>query len=81
MTNANGRLRTTGDYEGALKNFIARQPMGRIGTPEEIALLALYLASDESAFTKAPESRCSHTPSTAAGRSKSKRDLNQRKFM
>src|ERR1700744_3019586 len=31
--------------------FIARQPMGRLGTAEEIALLALYLASDESAFT------------------------------
>ncbi|TAM08068.1 MAG: SDR family oxidoreductase [Paraburkholderia sp.] len=31
--------------------FVARQPMGRIGTPEEIAALALYLASDESSFT------------------------------
>lgn len=45
------RLRATGDYEGALKAFIARQPMGRIAKPEEIAALALYLASDESAFT------------------------------
>jgi len=34
-----------------LKDFIARQPMGRIGTAEEIAALALYLASDDSAFT------------------------------
>jgi 2-keto-3-deoxy-L-fuconate dehydrogenase len=31
--------------------FIARQPMGRLGTAEEIALLAVYLASNESAFT------------------------------
>jgi len=31
--------------------FVARQPMGRIGRAEEIAALALYLASDESAFT------------------------------
>jgi 2-keto-3-deoxy-L-fuconate dehydrogenase len=31
--------------------FIARQPMGRIGKPEEIATLAVYLASDEAAFT------------------------------
>ena len=32
------------------KDFIARQPMGRLGTPEEIASLAIYLASDESEF-------------------------------
>lgn len=31
--------------------FVARQPMGRLGTPEEIAALAVHLASDESAFT------------------------------
>lgn len=46
-----GRLRETGDYEAAKAAFIARQPMGRIGKPEEIAALALYLASDASAFT------------------------------
>jgi len=32
-------------------DFVARQPLGRIGTPEEIAHLATYLASDESSFT------------------------------
>ncbi len=45
-----GRLRATGDYEKALRDFIARQPMGRIGNAEEIAALALYLASDESGY-------------------------------
>jgi 2-keto-3-deoxy-L-fuconate dehydrogenase len=36
---------------GGRDMFISRQPMGRLGTAEEIAMLALYLASDESAFT------------------------------
>ena len=45
------RLRATGDYEQAMTDFIARQPMGRIGTAEEIAELALYLASDASKYT------------------------------
>lgn len=38
------RLSATGDYEAARKAFIARQPMGRIGQPEEIAALAVHLA-------------------------------------
>ena len=44
------RLRATGNYEQARKDFVARQPMGRLGTAAEIAELALYLASDASAF-------------------------------
>jgi 2-keto-3-deoxy-L-fuconate dehydrogenase len=38
------RLKATGDYEKARAEFIARQPMGRIGAAEEIADLVLYLA-------------------------------------
>jgi 2-keto-3-deoxy-L-fuconate dehydrogenase len=45
------RLRATGQYESARAAFMARQPMGRLGKPEEIAELAVYLASDASAFT------------------------------
>jgi len=45
------RLRNTGDEAAARAAFIARQPMGRLGTAEEIAALAIYLGSDESAFT------------------------------
>lgn len=38
------RLRAQGDYDAARAAFIARQPIGRIGTPQEIADLAVYLA-------------------------------------
>jgi len=45
------RLRATGDYDKALDIFRHRQPMGRLGTAREIAAMAVYLASDESAYT------------------------------
>ena len=44
------RVKAATNPEQAKKDFIARQPMGRLGTPEEIATLAIYLASDESNF-------------------------------
>lgn len=40
-----------GDQEAVWKGFIERQPMGRLGEPQEIAALVVYLASDESSFT------------------------------
>lgn len=40
-----------GSYDAAMEAFVARQPMGRVATADEIAALVVYLASDESAFT------------------------------
>jgi 2-keto-3-deoxy-L-fuconate dehydrogenase len=45
------RLSASGDFETAWETFNARQPMRRLGDPQEIAALAVHLASDESAFT------------------------------
>jgi NAD(P)-dependent dehydrogenase (short-subunit alcohol dehydrogenase family) len=44
------RASATGDHDAAWETFIARQPLGRMARPEEIAHLAVYLASDESAY-------------------------------
>ena len=45
------RIAAFDDPVQARKDFIARQPLGRLGTAEEIASIAVYLASDESAYT------------------------------
>lgn len=44
------RIAATGDAENARRAFVARQPMGRLATAEEIAPLVVFLASDESSF-------------------------------
>lgn len=46
-----GRINAYDDPLAARQNFIARQPMGRLGSAQEVANLALYLASDASAYT------------------------------
>ena len=45
-----GRVQMADDPEQARKDFISRQAMGRLAQPEEIASMAVYLASDESDF-------------------------------
>jgi len=44
------RMRAQGDFDATRAAFVARQPMGRLGTPDEIASLAVFLASDEASF-------------------------------
>lgn len=44
------RMRASGDYDAARKAFLARQPMGKMAVPDEIAGLIVFLASDDSAF-------------------------------
>lgn len=45
-----GRIASAGDSEQALRDFVARQPMGRLGQPEEVAAVAVMLASGEANF-------------------------------
>lgn len=44
------RARATGDHDAAWKTFIARQPIGRLAQPEEMAHMLVYMASDESSY-------------------------------
>ncbi|HMB75563.1 MAG TPA: SDR family oxidoreductase [Kiloniellaceae bacterium] len=45
------RMRASGDFEQAKKDFLARQPIGRFATAEEVTGIVVHLASDESRFT------------------------------
>lgn len=44
------RMRAGGDYDTARASFLARQPMGRLGTPDEVANLVVFFGSDESSL-------------------------------
>jgi NAD(P)-dependent dehydrogenase (short-subunit alcohol dehydrogenase family) len=44
------RIANSPDPEAARRAFVARQPMGRLGTPDEIAAMAFFLASDDSRY-------------------------------
>ncbi len=44
------RVASSADPEGAMRSFLARQPMGRLGRPEEIGAMALFLACDDSRY-------------------------------
>jgi 2-keto-3-deoxy-L-fuconate dehydrogenase len=50
-----GRIGAFADPVQARKDFVARQPMGRLATAEEIAQLVLFLASDEASFITGAE--------------------------
>ncbi|MGA0404649.1 MAG: SDR family oxidoreductase [bacterium] len=45
------RMTALGDFEEAREMFTSRQPMGRLGQPEDVMPILIYLASDESNFT------------------------------
>ena len=47
-----GRIAGAADPEEAYRGFVARQPMGRLGTPEEIAAAVIFAASEEAGFMK-----------------------------
>lgn len=49
------RMKAMGDMDKAMASFLARQPTGRLGTTDEVANLALFLASDESSFITGSE--------------------------